>query len=226
MENRDVAPPTSAGLPNSAPKEIGLWNLIEKARALTKIDINGKAYVAVKDRVALFRSHYGEAASIVTEVLDRAQQNGQRVMVKASIAINNRIVSTGHAETMRGDGQVNSQAAIEACETKAIGRALAALGIIGGEYASADELEGVKTVAPPVITEPTKANQPETDGSWEDVAQMLEIGVGLQNSIDDLNSFYKANAPTIEELKDAYPKGHSDLLSAFTNRKKELINNA
>jgi hypothetical protein len=51
------------------------------------------------------------------------------------------IVGSGMAEEIRGQGNVNKTSALENCETSAIGRALASLGLAGGEYASVDEID-------------------------------------------------------------------------------------
>ena len=47
------------------------------------------------------------------------------------------------AEEIRGQGLVNTTSALENAETSAIGRALASLGLAGGEYASANEMDAV-----------------------------------------------------------------------------------
>ena len=53
-----------------------------------------------------------------------------------------RLIATGHSEERRSNTGINSTSAVENCETGAIGRALAALGYGGSEFASADELVG------------------------------------------------------------------------------------
>ena len=52
-----------------------------------------------------------------------------------------RKVATGHAEENRKYGYINPTSAIENCETSAIGRALACLGIGGTEFRSAEEMQ-------------------------------------------------------------------------------------
>ena len=77
--------------------------------------------------------------TILTEIVT---DDEQRVIIKASILDeNNKIISTGYAEEIRGQGLINTTSAIENAETSAIGRALAAFGLIGGEYASSFEVE-------------------------------------------------------------------------------------
>ena len=62
---------------------------------------------------------------------------------KATIADDKgRVVSTGHAHEERGSSNINKTSFVENCETSAIGRALAMLGIgIDTSIASANEVE-------------------------------------------------------------------------------------
>jgi hypothetical protein len=50
------------------------------------------------------------------------------------------VLATGYAEERRDSTTINKTSALENCETSAIGRALAAYGYAGTEYASADEV--------------------------------------------------------------------------------------
>ena len=50
------------------------------------------------------------------------------------------IQGTGLAHEVRGSTNINRTSHVENCETSAIGRALASLGLAGTEYASADEV--------------------------------------------------------------------------------------
>jgi hypothetical protein len=61
--------------------------------------------------------------------------------MKASISNEQgRLLATGFAEEVRAASKINRTSALENAETSAIGRALAALGLAGTEYASADEV--------------------------------------------------------------------------------------
>ncbi len=210
--------------------------MVEASKNLPRVSLHGKEYVPVKDRLALFRSYYGDSASIATEVLHNSTNTGGTVLVRATIGIAGRVIANGHAESIRGDGAVNSSSPVEATETRAIGRALAALGLAGGEYASADEMTkpGVVGVNPikqdslpavkgPILDKPTVGMDLSNEyATWKDVAHILITGLSLQESLEDLNSYYKANQPVIDELSQIEPSTHSDLLAAFSERKKEL----
>lgn len=68
-----------------------------------------------------------------------------------------RLLATGHSEERRSNTGINSTSAVENCETGAIGRALAALGYGGSEFASADELVGALQKQQQSTTEPKPA---------------------------------------------------------------------
>jgi hypothetical protein len=70
--------------------------------------------------------------------------DGHRVVIKAIVVNANGVqIGSGMAEEIRGQGHVNTTSALENCETSAVGRALSSIGLSGGEYASANELDAV-----------------------------------------------------------------------------------
>jgi len=100
-----------------------------------------KMYLEVKHRVTILRRHYAIALGIDTTLLEA---NDKYVRVQAKIADpDGRVIASGMAEEIRGKGLVNQTSALENAETSAIGRALASLGLHGGEYASANEMDAV-----------------------------------------------------------------------------------
>lgn len=101
------------------------------------IDIRGKAYQTVALRVQTFRERHPDH-TLSTEIVDR---NDEYVIVKATIAANGLVLATGHAEEYRKSSQINKTSALENAETSAIGRALAAYGFGGTEFASANEVQ-------------------------------------------------------------------------------------
>lgn len=106
------------------------------------INVRGRDYKTVAARVQEFRATHPllDGWAIRTRLLTA---DAEVVRVKAWI-VNpaGRIVADGHAEEVRSKNtrDVNFNAAVENAETSAIGRALAAAGYAGQEYASADEL--------------------------------------------------------------------------------------
>ena len=104
------------------------------------IDIHGKPYVMVKDRVIHFNKEYPNGC-IRNKLIERIDN----IVVFESMVIpdiaNPERYFTGHAEEEIGSSQINNTSALENCETSACGRALAMMGIGSDEsLASADEV--------------------------------------------------------------------------------------
>ena len=101
------------------------------------VPIHGKQYKTVAYRVNEFRAKHPDYA-VSTELVEA---NDTLVVMKASISNEQgRLLATGFAEEVRAASKINRTSALENAETSAIGRALAALGLAGTEYASADEV--------------------------------------------------------------------------------------
>ena len=105
------------------------------------VSIHGRQYKTVVMRVNEFRTTSAFAGfGIETKILEYGFNTGF-VVVQASITDpKGRVVGSGLAEEKRGAGNINKFSALENCETSAIGRALASIGLGGEEYCSADEL--------------------------------------------------------------------------------------
>ena len=104
------------------------------------IDIHGKPYVMVKDRVIHFNKEYPNGC-IQSKMIDRVD----KVVIFEATAIPDidkpERFFTGHAEEEIGSTQINRTSALENCETSAVGRALAMMGIGADEsFASGDEV--------------------------------------------------------------------------------------
>lgn len=104
---------------------------------LGTMDIKGKNYVLVNERVKAFRQLYPEG-TIATELI----YDGDGVAtMKATISIGDLILATGYAQEKEASSYINKTSYIENCETSAVGRALGFLGIgIDTSIASAEEV--------------------------------------------------------------------------------------
>ena len=106
------------------------------------INIKGKAYVQVNDRVKEFRN----IANIAGYAIEtRIEQLTDDVCVMCAMIKNaeGRILSTGWAREVRNDAtsMVNKTSYVENCETSAVGRALGFFGIgVDTAICSAEEL--------------------------------------------------------------------------------------
>lgn len=112
---------------------------IRKANALiNSVDIKGKAYAMVNDRIRAFRS-VCPGGGITTEIV--AMENGIVTMKSTVIDEDGRILGTGYAQEKESSSFINKTSYVENCETSAVGRALGMCGIgIEDSVASAEEL--------------------------------------------------------------------------------------
>lgn len=176
----------------------------------------GKLYTQVVHRMEALREHHGLGVGVATEIL---VDDGTRVVVKATIHTNDSpavTLGTGHAEELRGAGLVNKTSAIENCETSAIGRALSAIGLSGGEYASANELDGVerKTQAK---SEPAKNVRTGAELAQEYIRQINAV-----HTLSELQGWLSANASGLEKF-EGQNKANAELVkSAVKKRSGEI----
>ena len=111
---------------------------VEELKTMPTIDIEGKSYTTVANRIIIFRRYFSDY-TIVTDIL---QNDDIKVVVQTKITTPSGVViATGLAEEFRGKNIINTTSALENAETSSIGRALACLSLGGSEYASANEVE-------------------------------------------------------------------------------------
>ena len=100
------------------------------------VNIHGKEYMTVAERINDFRAQYKEW-TIDTDLIS----NADLIVVKCTIHNDKgHQVGSGYAEEVRGSTNINKTSALENCETSAIGRALASCGFGGTQYSSANEV--------------------------------------------------------------------------------------
>ena len=177
---------------------------LQKANAtIKKVDIKGKAYAEVNERIRVFRMLYPEGR-ISTEML--SNDNGVCVFKAVITDGDGHILGTGHSYEKEGNGFINATSYIENCETSAVGRALGMCGIgIDTSVASYEEVgnaikqqEGKKKTEPATkeqrqefINYVTEAGADLTDlcqrykitqkSSYEDLKQVMKIVSAVNN---------------------------------------------
>ena len=111
----------------------------DKSLATKAVNLKGKKYVLVSDRVIYFNETYPNGA-IDTRYTLNGNTYEFRAVVTPDISTPERTFS-GHSQATIGDGMVNKTSAMENCETSAVGRALAMMGIgVIDSIASVDEM--------------------------------------------------------------------------------------
>ena len=202
----------------------------------------GKMYLQVVHRVEAFRRVLGAEFGIDTKIM---VDDGHRVVVKAIVTNKDGItVGSGMAEEIRGQGHVNTSSALENAETSAIGRALASLGLSGGEYASANEMDAVprkaeniaqnQTVAvekkdPPSQQSPAPSEPPkemtreELDekhdkGVWQDMKSRLR----QMKHVNNVHTLFETMKPKIQEIKQRNPEAAQHIVKLFLDAEDKL----
>lgn len=106
------------------------------------IQLGRKRYTTVAQRNEVFREFFGMTGRLKTEVLE-ANEDHVLMLAYVEFFIDGKweLIANGYAEEKRNASQVNRTSALENAETSAIGRALANLGLHGGEFASSNEVE-------------------------------------------------------------------------------------
>lgn len=161
------------------------------------IDLKGKAYAQVKDRIVKFRTDNPRG---LIETLPTIQADGS-ILFKARIltdkADSSSAESSGHALGKVGD---TKEKAFEKLETIAVGRALALLGYASdGEIASSEEMEEF---------EEYKKTQ------FEETVMEMVSKINDVQTLEELQSIW---APLPGEMKKA-------LLTVKNEKKNNLMN--
>lgn len=110
------------------------------------VEIKGKKYSTVGLRIAKLREYFG--TNISTEFIVH-ENTDDKVFVECRICLNletgPQFLANGFAEKKRETNFITRTSAVEFCQTTALGRACAGLGIIGDHnIASAEEIYGAK----------------------------------------------------------------------------------
>ena len=104
-------------------------------------NIRGKQYVEVNERIKFFRQE--DRYKDWTIMSEFTHLDSEQCVCKTTIAdATGRVIATGHAHEVQASSNINKTSYVENCETSAIGRALAMLGIgIDTSIASANEVQ-------------------------------------------------------------------------------------
>jgi len=105
---------------------------------LKAIDVKGKGYVQVNERVKGFRELFPNGR-IECEIIDLT--DGVVTMKAFVYDEDGKLLATGFAQEKETSSYINKTSFIENCETSAVGRALGWVGIgVDGSMASAEEV--------------------------------------------------------------------------------------
>ena len=143
-------------------------DLLRVNDGLKSIDVKGKQYIPVVERIKAFRMLYPEGCIRTTLVSD----DGDVCVIRAEVVTDQgQVLGTGTAFENRAGSYINKTSYIENCETSAVGRALGMAGFgIDESMCSADELLNAlenqkKLEAPPAQKTPSKPVSVQTSAA-------------------------------------------------------------
>lgn len=109
-------------------------------KTIVPVEIKGKKYAEVNQRIMAFRSVFPEGF-IKTEIFSLADNV---VVIRAEVGNDGKVLGTGTAFEEQSSNYINKTSYIENCETSAVGRALGMAGFgTDCAVASAEEMQGV-----------------------------------------------------------------------------------
>ena len=211
---------------------IDIKKIQDAVSEMHKVTVRGGGkYSQVAQRVEAFRNHIGDELGMESEIVC---DDGKRVVMKATIKSRDGfVVATGWAEELRGGTGVNKMACIENTETSAYGRALANLGIHGGEFASDNEIDKAQrnekiidereAEAPePKVATPAPTPPPNADVDWDKWVNDQMNYLKDANKVKLLLWTRKTNKQR-EDLKEA-DRELSATLNDFYQQKHDQLN--
>ena len=157
-----------------------------------EVQIGDKTYLTVARRIDDFRNDDEfEGWSVETELVSA---DDVKVVMRAVIKdAAGKVASTGFAEEVRDSSRINKTSSLENCETSAVGRALAFLGLAGGEIASADEVvNAIETQNTQLLYTVTNQLLSEVDYDENATCRFAEFVHGLSD--EDQRSLYGCGA--------------------------------
>lgn len=186
-----------------------------------KVQIKGKFYTTVDKRLQVLRKHLGSKVGVTTNII---HHDLERVVVEAQIEICNAdetgwyTIGKDFAEEFRAEGYINKTSALENCCTSAIGRALAACGLGGGEYASAFEMDNAINNKPSAPKKPKKIVTPKNKNDYL-LKKLDSDEVSVNNSPVDLIQNIRVEFALLndEKRKEFFALNNDEIEKAYNN---------
>jgi len=171
---------------------------------LKTVNIKGKEYVEVNERLIYFRKTYPNY-SLTSEVLEKTDKS---ILIIATISDEkDRVIATGLAEEEKGSTFINKTSYVENCETSAWGRALANFGIgLDTSVASANEVQNA------IAQQEEKPQNILLDINDEKMEDVLRYVVdnktkGLQWIVDNISTKYNVTTKVKNKIKKTLQDG-------------------
>ena len=187
------------------------------SKKLKTIDIKGKPYVQIKERIKYFRSTYPDL-TLISQIVEHV--NGE-VLMRAEISDpTGRVLAVGHAFEKENSSLINKISYIENCETSAWGRALANFGIgIDENISSFDEMQNAM-LGREAMEEKQKATEAELAETFQET--MNNIQMATDEQVKEIkNLLFALQQPESAVLE----KNNAKSFKEFTEKAAETLIN-
>lgn len=158
-------------------------------------NIRGKNYVEVNERIKFFRQEEQyKNWGVLTEfpIIDESQCLCLCTITTAE----GKVVAQGHAHEEKASSNINKTSYVENCETSAVGRALAMLGIgIDTSIASANEVEEAiakqqEMVDNPLVQKLSKKLDAPVDNIMDKAVSYIKTQTDKKKAFDSITKKY------------------------------------
>ena len=164
------------------------------------IKIHSKDYADVAFRVGMLRKNLGLDATISSELLFH---DDKKVIVKSSIFIDGKLVSTGLAEELKSSSRINQLSSLEVAETSAVGRAAAFAGLTNDNIASSQEVSNA------IVASDTKLT-----AALAELDKVSHLGA--------YSEWLSTNKELMQDVKASNAHAWQEFLEKFNQIKKNL----
>lgn len=173
---------------------------------LSTMDIKGKDYVLVNERVRAFRMLYPEG-TITTDIL--SLENGVVTMKTTVLDDAGKVLATGMAYEKETSSYINKTSFIENCETSAVGRALGFLGIgVDKSIASYEEVQNA------INNQDKKEEKPQKNAQYKGNKLTKEEAANLAMELQraNVNIDKLLEQKKVEKLIDLTPEQYIQIM--------------
>ena len=189
--------------------------LVKVNKAIKTVDIKGKDYAQVNDRIKAFRELCPNG-TITTDIIELA--NGVVTMKATVYDEEGKILGTGLAQEKESSSYINKTSYIENCETSAVGRALGFAGIgVDGSMCTAEELVNAITNQNKKPVKKQKAQNDDPLLAKIDAGQKTQIMAELERTGIDISAVITAFG--IKTLDDMTVAGFMSTMHRFAKIK-------